>query len=62
MILNDHTAIGQIREVRHRISAENDHDPRKIVENYINFQKEYEYRLLDLYENHEEHLETIKTK
>lgn len=62
MISNDDTAIEQIREVRHRISTENGHDPRKIVESYIKFQKEYDNRLLDLGENHEEHLETVKTK
>jgi hypothetical protein len=34
-------AIGQIREIRHRISEEHEHDPKKLVDYYIELQKQY---------------------
>jgi hypothetical protein len=34
-------AIGQIREIRHRISEEHGHDPQKLVNYYIELQKQY---------------------
>jgi hypothetical protein len=34
-------AISQIREVRHIISEEHGHDPRKLVNYYIELQKQY---------------------
>jgi hypothetical protein len=34
-------AISQIREVRHIISEENGHDPRRLVKYYIELQKQY---------------------
>ncbi|MCC5658160.1 hypothetical protein LC608_14400 [Nostoc sp. XA010] len=34
-------AISQIREVRHTISAEHGHDPQKLVNYYIELQKQY---------------------
>lgn len=34
-------AIGQIRETRHRISEEYGHDPQKLVDYYIELQKQY---------------------
>ncbi len=39
--MKDDPAIAKIREVRHRISAEHDHDPRKVVAYYIEMQKQY---------------------
>jgi hypothetical protein len=38
--------IDEIREIRHRISARFDHDPAKLVAHYMEFQKQYEDRLL----------------
>jgi hypothetical protein len=36
-----------IREVRHRISEEHDHDPQKLVNYYMELQKQYQHRLLE---------------
>ncbi len=38
--------IDEIRKVRHEISAEYDHDPRKLVQHYIELQKAYKDRLI----------------
>jgi hypothetical protein len=38
--------IDEIREVRHRISAEFDHDPVRLVEHYIKLQEQYRDRLV----------------
>lgn len=38
--------IDEIRAVRSRISARFDHDPRKLVEHYMELQKRHEDRLL----------------
>jgi hypothetical protein len=35
-----------VRDVRHKISEEFDHDPRKLIEHYIEMQKQYEDRLV----------------
>jgi hypothetical protein len=39
--------IESIREVRHRISRQFNHDPKKLVEHYIRLQEEHKDRLLD---------------
>lgn len=41
-------AIARIREVRHRISKQFDHDPKRLVEHYIQLQERHQDRLLDL--------------
>ncbi len=46
MIKNDPT-ITQIRKTRHQISERFNHDPKKMVEYYIELQKKYKDRLLD---------------
>ncbi|MBC8184595.1 hypothetical protein H8E88_26165 [candidate division KSB1 bacterium] len=46
MTKNDPT-ISQIRETRHQISERFNHDPKKIVEYYIELQKKYSHRFLD---------------
>ena len=45
MKIEDDPAIKQIRDVRHKISAQFDHDPKKLVDHYIEFQKQYADRL-----------------
>lgn len=35
----------RIRDVRHKISAKFDHDPQKIVDHYIEYQKRFADRL-----------------
>ena len=39
-------ALEQVRAARHRISEQFDHDPRKLVEHYIELQQEYKDRLV----------------
>jgi hypothetical protein len=39
--------IDRIRRVRHEISARLDHDPRKLVDYYIELQKEHSDRLIE---------------
>jgi hypothetical protein len=46
-MVNPDPAIEQIREVRHRISEEHGHDPQKLVDYYIELQKQYQSRCLD---------------
>jgi hypothetical protein len=38
--------IERIRRARHEISAKCDHDPRKLVEHYIELQKQHADRLI----------------
>ena len=47
MIKEDST-IAQIREIRHQISQQFNHDPKKIIEYYIALQKKFQYRLLNI--------------
>ncbi len=44
--MKDDPTITAIREVRHRISASVDHDPRKLVERYVKMQKRHGDRLI----------------
>ena len=39
-------ALEQVRAARHRISKRFDHDPRKLVEHYMELQQEYKDRLV----------------
>jgi hypothetical protein len=56
-MMKDDPTIEQIREIRRRISAMCDHDPRKFVEYYIEFQKKHRDRLVNLAEVQEDHQE-----
>lgn len=62
MKLKDDIAIERVREVRHRLSAEHGHDPKKIVNYYIELQKKYENRLENFSKDEEEISEPIKSK
>jgi len=44
--MQDDPAIASIREARHRISEQFDHDPKKLVEHYIRLQEQHKERLL----------------
>ena len=44
-------ALEQVRAARHRISKRFDHDPRKLVEHYMELQQEYKDRLVGLESN-----------
>lgn len=39
-------AIEEIREVRHRISARFGHDPKRLIAHYIEYQKQFQDRLI----------------
>jgi hypothetical protein len=39
--------IDEVREVRHRISARFDHDPKRLVAHYMEYQKQYQDRPLE---------------
>jgi hypothetical protein len=39
-------ALEQVRQARHRISEEFDHDPRRLVEYYMELQQQYKGRLV----------------
>jgi hypothetical protein len=54
----DDPTIERIRKVRHRISEEQDHDPQKLVEYYLDLQKNYQQRLLA--ETEEVHSEQVE--
>ena len=45
MIVKEDIAIERIREVRHKISAEFGHDPKRLVDHYVELQKQYIDRL-----------------
>ncbi len=44
--MNEDPTIQRIREARHEISEENEHDPAKLVEYYLELQKEHAKRLV----------------
>ncbi len=46
--MQDDPAIARVREVRHRISKQFDHNPQKLVEYYMQLQERHKDRLLDL--------------
>ena len=46
--MQDDPALTWVREVRHRISQQFDHDPKKFVEHYIQLQERHKDRLLKL--------------
>ncbi len=58
--MKDDPAIAKIREVRHSISAEHDHDPRKVVEYYIEMQKQYRERLVERSADEEKHNQPVE--
>ena len=43
--MKDDPTIQRIRDARHRISEKNQHDPRKVVQYYVELQKKYENRI-----------------
>lgn len=44
--------LAAVREVRERISAEHDHDPRKLVVHYMRLQEQYADRLIEPQKRH----------
>ena len=41
-------AIEEIREVRHRISARFGHDPKRLIAHYVEYQKQFQDRLIKI--------------
>jgi hypothetical protein len=58
--MQDDPAITRIYEVRHRISKQFDHDPKKLVEHYMQLQAQYRDHLLGLAKG--ENTEKVPTK
>jgi hypothetical protein len=46
--MQEDPVIVSIREVRHRISKQFDHDPKRLVEHYMRLQEQHKDRLLGL--------------
>jgi hypothetical protein len=44
--MNNEPTLTRIRKARQRISAKCGHDPQKLVEHYIEYQKQYQDRLI----------------
>ncbi len=60
--MKEDPGIAWIREVRHRISQEFGHDPRRLVDYYKDLQKQHKDRLLWPDEEPEEHMpDTIRS-
>jgi hypothetical protein len=58
MSLKDDPTVERIREARHRISEEQEHDPQRVVNYYVELQKQYERRLLE--RTNEQHDEPVE--
>jgi hypothetical protein len=54
--MNKDEAISQIRKIRHTISEEYGHDPKKLVNYYIELQKQYPH----LAQFQEQQIETVQ--
>ena len=54
-MIKDNPLIARIRKVRHQISSEHNHDPKRLVEHYIELEKNHEERFFDLEEPPREH-------
>lgn len=62
-MIKDNPLIERIRAVRHQISEEYDHDPKQLVEHYIEREKKHQERFINLaeiYGKKQEHSETPK--
>jgi len=46
--MQDDPTIERVREVRHRISQQCEHDPKKLVEHYMRLQERHKERLLQV--------------
>ena len=46
-MMQDDPAIAAVREVRHRISQQYGHDPKKLIAYYIQLQEKHKDRLLE---------------
>ncbi|XHR83183.1 MAG: hypothetical protein ACFKPT_02065 [Gloeotrichia echinulata GP01] len=44
MITIDDPVIQQIREIRHQISQNNQHDPQKLIKYYLELQQQYKQK------------------
>ncbi len=56
--MND-PVIERIREARHQISEEHNHDPEKVVAYYVELQKRYSQRLLEPSQSEEDGVESV---
>jgi hypothetical protein len=49
-MIKDNPLIERIRAVRHQISEEYHHDPKQLVEHYVELEKKHEGRFINLSE------------
>ncbi len=62
-MIKDNPLIERIRAVRHQISEEFHHDPKQLVEHYMELEKKHQGRFIDLAEINREqpvHSEMLK--
>jgi hypothetical protein len=52
--INSDPVIDEIREIRHRISAQFDHNPAKLVAHYMEIQKKRKDRLVETQKDSEQ--------
>ncbi|MBN1937531.1 MAG: hypothetical protein JW934_22930 [Anaerolineae bacterium] len=57
----DDLVIKRVREARHHISEKLDHDPKKVIEYYMELQKKYLDRMLPSIEIEETAVSTLQT-
>lgn len=53
-MIKDNPLIERIRKVRHQISKEYNHDPKRLVEHYIELEKRHKERFFDIAEIYRE--------
>ena len=59
-MIKDNPLIERIRDVRHQISEEYQHDPKQLVEHYMELEKKHQGRFINLteiYQKKTEHSE-----
>jgi len=59
-MIKDNPLIERIRDVRHQISEEYHHDPKQLVEHYMELEKKHQGRfinLIEIYQKKTEHSE-----
>jgi hypothetical protein len=59
-MIKDDPTITKIREARHNISEANAHDPQKVIDYYIQLQKQYQERLIKSSEDEKESEPSVK--
>ncbi len=59
--MEDNPVIDRIRKVRLSISKKFDHDPRKVIEHYIDLERKRKSEIIDLNERYKKKVTVIST-